>query len=413
MRPIFLLQLIFAGFMCCTSIFFFLNHLGYEYFEKISPVKFTANEQTYLLAKCQRLCFLGHISLVGGILLSMTKTEKKAQHYTFKSRKVEYTWLRLGISFYIVAFIMQFIPGLFQFFIYLHDMAIFAASLILLKGLRKKDVLLIGYGAVMFGINFINATLTGYKEHILINFIILFALLFPYYKRTIAILSLPTIYLLLYILPTYASIIRMQSWGGDKTAQQARTEAFETLLQDDIDEKIEETNWDFLTERFSEIGMFIQFVEFVPEKRDYYRGEILENSFLALIPRALYPNKPLTEKVAMERVYEAGVVDRASNVSAKARPVVDAYLSFGYWGVFILLLILGYLTQFFNNTAERWFGGYEFGCIVVFNGCFQVLWRGNNFEFMLNNMLYGFITMWLVFVVLRKLEILTPVKHNS
>lgn len=410
MRPLFLLQIIFAGFMCCTSIFYFLDHLGYEYFEKVSPTNFVANEQTYLIAKCQRLSLLAHIALVWGILIKQNQHSKQTQ-YNFTTNKKKHTlWLKVGIGFYMVALGFQFIPGLLQFSIYFNNMAVFCASLLLLKGLRNKKGLLITYGATMFGLNFINATLSGFKEHIIINVIILFALLLPYYKRTIAILALPTLYILLYILPTYAGIIRQQSWSGEKTATEARSAAIETIFQEDNDEKIVETNWEFLTNRFSEIGMFTQFVAYVPEKRDYYGFEILENATLALVPRVFYPNKPITETIAMQRVYEAGVVDERSSVSAKTRPVVDAYLSFGYWGIFIFLFALGYFIQFFNDTAERWFGGYEFGCIVMFNGCFQVLWRGNNFEFMLNNMLYGFITMWLVFVILRKIQILAPVR---
>ncbi|WP_199120915.1 exosortase Y-associated Wzy-like protein [Pedobacter sp. ASV28] len=406
MRPIFLLQFIFAGFMCCTSIFYFLDHLGYEYLEKVNPAKFIVNEQTYLIAKCQRLFLLAHIALVWGILFFSSSSKKKKRY----ALCTNFPWLKVGIGFYMVALALQFIPGLLQFSIYFNNMAVFCASLLLLKGLRNKEGLLITYGATMFGLNFINATLSGFKEHIIINVIILFALLLPYYKRTITILALPTIYILLYILPTYAGIIRQQSWSGEKTATEARSAAIETIFQEDNDEKIVETNWEFLTNRFSEIGMFTQFVAYVPEKRDYYGFEILENATLALVPRVFYPNKPITETTAMQRVYEAGVVDERSSVSAKTRPVVDAYLSFGYWGVFIFLFALGYFIQFFNDTAERWFGGYEFGCIVMFNGCFQVLWRGNNFEFMLNNMLYGFITMWLVFVILRKIQILAPVR---
>lgn len=408
MRPIFLLQLIFAGFMCCTSIFFFINHLGYEYFEKVNPITFVVNHETYLIAKCQRLALLAHIALVWGILIAQQKKQKKLAYEFRSNRKKDTTWLGIGIASYIIAILMQFLPGLFQFSIYLNNVAIFCASLLLLKGLRHKESILIIYGATMFGFNFINATLTGYKEHIIVNVIILFALLFPYYKRLMITLAIPSIYFLLYILPTYASIIRQQSWSGDKSAQEARTEAFETIFQNDNEDKIVETNWEFLTNRFSEIGMFTQFVDYVPEKKDYYGWEIVENSVLAIVPRVLYPNKPITETIAMQRVYDAGVADESSSVSAKTRPVVDAYLSFGYWGVFIFIFALGYAIQFFNNTAERWFGGYEFGCIVMFNGCFQVLWRGNNFEFMINNMFYGFITMWLVFVVLRKMQILVP-----
>lgn len=410
MRPIFLLQLIFAGFMCCTSIFYFIDHLGYEYFEEVDPVKFVANQETYLIAKCQRLALLAHIALVWGMLVVQQKKSTKSLYNFATKHKINSLWLKIGVTIYFVAIVFQSLPGLFQFSIYLSNISIFCASLLLLKGLRNRDGLFILYGSAMFSVNFINATLTGYKEHILVNVIILFALLFPYYKRTIAILTLPSIYILLYILPTYATIIRQQSWSGEKSAQEARSEAFETIFQEDNEEQIVETNWSFLTNRFSEIGMFTQFVAHVPQKRDYYKWEIMENAILALVPRVIYPNKPITEVVAMERVYEANVANRNSTVSAKTRPVVDAYLSFGYWGVFFFLFILGYSIQFFNNTAERWFGGYEFGCIVMFNGCFQALWRGNNFEFMLNNMLYGFITMWLVFIALKKMQLLVPIR---
>ncbi len=407
MRPIFLLQLIFAGFMCCTSIFLLLDHLGYEYFDKVKTENFVAVDYTYLIAKCQRLSFLAHISLVWGILI-VSKTKSKRTCYDFNTKNLDFSWLKLGLLFYVVAVIFQLANGLFQFSIYFNNLAIFSSLILLLRGLNNKNGLLIAYGATIFGINFINATLTGFKEHIIVNFIILFALLFPKYKKTIAVIFIPVVYLLLYILPTYSGIIRNQSWSGDKTAQEARNEALETIIQDQNDEEIEQTNWNFLVYRFSEISMFTHFVEYVPKKKDFYHFEILENSIIALIPRILYQDKPITELVAMERVYDAGVVEQGANVSAKTRPVVDGYLSFGYIGVFSFLLALGYLTQLLCNTAERWFGGYEFGCIVMFNGCFQVLWRGNNFEFMLNNILYGFITMWLVFIVLRKMNILTP-----
>lgn len=411
MKPIFLLQAIFAGFMCCTSIFYFIDHLGYEYFEKIDQARFIINEQTYLLAKCQRLSLLAHIALVLGIFTNL-KTTRISYSFTNSKINKDYLLLRITILFYLTAILFQFSKGFFQFSVYFNSMAIISSSALLLKGLKSKKWSLVLFGATIYGINFVNATLTGFKEHILTGVIILFALLLPYYKRTIILLSIPTIYILLYILPTYATVMRQESWFGNMTAQEARSEALETLLNDnDTENKIAETNWEFLTDRLSEIGMFTDFTSFVPQKREFYGWEILENSVLSLIPRVIYPEKPITEVIAMERVYEAGVIERGAIVSAKTRPVVDGYLSFGYWGVFFFLFALGYFIQLFCNTAERWFGGYEFGCIVMFNGCFQALWRGNNFEFMLNNMFYGFITMWLVFMVLRKMQILVSVRQ--
>ena len=71
MRPIVLIQLIFAGFMCCTSIFYFMDHMGYEYFNKVSIIPFKANELTYYIAKCQRMSLLAHAALVTGMIVQI------------------------------------------------------------------------------------------------------------------------------------------------------------------------------------------------------------------------------------------------------------------------------------------------------------------------------------------------------
>lgn len=408
MRPIVLSQFIFAAFMCCTSLFYVMDLMGYKYLEKVNEVLWHNQKQLALVAKCQRLSFLGHIALVTGIL--STNTSTKAKKFTFKNtgNQLHYTWLKVSLILYGLSIAFQFIPGLLQFYLYSNNIAIFSASILFLKGLTEKKLPLLAYGAAIFGANFIAATLSGFKEQILVNVIILFGLLLPYYKRTILLLALPTAYILLYILPMYAAVFRSEAWSGANSVEEARATAFETILQNENTDEIVETNWTFLTNRLSEINMFTQYAEYVPSKRPYYGWEILENSIIAMVPRVLYPEKGITEEIAMERVYEAGIVHREANVSAKTRPVVDAYLSFGYTGVFTFLFALGFLTQYLNNTAERWFGGYEFGCVVMFNASFQVLWRGNNFEFMLNNILYGFVTMWLVFLTLRKLNIIIP-----
>lgn len=44
LRPIVLIQLIFAGFMCCTSIFYFMDHMGYEYLSNMNLKDFETGE---------------------------------------------------------------------------------------------------------------------------------------------------------------------------------------------------------------------------------------------------------------------------------------------------------------------------------------------------------------------------------
>lgn len=403
MRPLVLIQLIFAGFMCCTSIFYFMDHLGYEYFEKVSYLPFQVNEQTYAIAKCQRMSLLAHAALVTGMIVQI-KQFPVIKHKL--NLNLDFFLIWLCVCAYILGGAASRISSISQFSYGLINISITCSALVLVRGLAQRKTGYMIFGGGLFVFNFLASTLTGYKESIIINVIIISFLLYPYYKRVILTLALPTIYILLYILPTFSSIMRSQSWTGQKSASQAREEAFDALLTNEAP-AIQETNWTFLTNRLSEINMFTTFVKHIPAERDYYGLEIAKNSILAVIPRAIWPGKFVTETISMERVYEAGVAYKASTVSAKTRPVVDGYVSAGLIGVFISIFLYGWIAQWMSNKAEEWFGGYELGCIVMFNAIFQNLWRGNNFEFLVNNIFYGYVAMFAIFWILKRSNTIT------
>src|SRR6185503_1090619 len=77
MRPIFLVQVIFAGYMCLTSIFYFFSVLGYDDFHKTISGYLTDQNQLQLTAQCQRYYCLAHASLVSGMLIFMKYPVKK------------------------------------------------------------------------------------------------------------------------------------------------------------------------------------------------------------------------------------------------------------------------------------------------------------------------------------------------
>ncbi|PWS26384.1 hypothetical protein DHW03_16515 [Pedobacter yonginense] len=406
MRPIFLTQFIFAGFMCSTSIFYFLDHLGYRYLTELNyGAQFKESEQTDFIATAQRLSLLAHAAITTGLILAMNLGKQKAKYVQAFQNNDFLIWL--GIIVFGIGSVCQQISGLSQIAIPLTTVGISCAAVLFVKGVLFKNVNYLGIGATIFILNFIHASLSGYKEPIIINIIVLACVFFPYYKKTIMYLALPVGYVLLYFLPTYNNTVR-QSWNGEISAEEAQSQAFETLNVNN-EEEIEDTNWGFLTGRLSEIGMFTRFIDFVPEHHDFYGWQIINDSFEALIPRAIWPEKPNMETVSMQRVYDAGVAYKMSSVSAKTRPVVDAYLSFGIPGVFFCMLIYGLITQYLCNVAEKMFGGYELGCVIIFNSIFQTLWRGNNFEFMINNIFYGFLIMWGLFYLLKTLKVLKPV----
>ncbi|MFD2582257.1 exosortase Y-associated Wzy-like protein [Pedobacter vanadiisoli] len=405
MRPIFLTQLIFAGFMCTTSIFYFMDHLGYRYLTEVNyGAQFKESEQTALIASCQRMSLLAHAALVTGMLLIQNNNIRIKSNRTFESDDF-LIWL--SIIVFGIGSLAQRFPGLNQIAIPLTIVGISCAAVLFVKGVNTKNIRYLSIGASIFIINFLHASLSGYKEPIIINIIVIACVFFPYYKKFILYLALPVTYVLLYFLPTYNNTVR-QSWSGEVSAEEAQNQAFENLNLKN-EEQIEDTNWGFMTKRLSEIEMFTQFVDYVPDHHPYYGWEIVENSLEGLIPRALWSGKPNMETVSMERVYDAGVANKMSAVSAKTRPIVDAYLSWGIPGVFFFMLLYGMLAQHLSDKAEEIFGGYELGCVIMFNSIFQGLWRGNNFEFMFNNIFWGYIIMWVLFILLRTLKVLKPV----
>ena len=399
MRPLILIQLIFAGFMCCTSVFYFADQMVHAY-----------TPDSEVLAQCQRLSLLAHTALVSGFILLTKPHHSPGYQKTISTGDLA---LRLCLITYGMTLLLDYFQPMIQFKYNLLCISMCSGTFLLINGLANKNIKHIGFGSLVFGLNLLHSTLTGYKESILVNFLLLGFIAFPYFKKTVLILSIPGIAILLYVLPTFTAIIRLQSWTEKKPVEQARADAYLSLLEEDNEEEINVNNWKFLINRSSEIGMFSKFVHHVPDHHPYYGWEILKNSCIALIPRALWQEKPITEKIAMQRVYEAGVANPASSVSAKSRPVVDAYLTAGAPGVYLCILIYGLLTQWLCNTAERLFGGYELGCMITFNGIFQQLWRGNNFEFILNNILYGYILMVLTFLILKQFKILIPIAHEN
>jgi len=405
MRPIILTQLVFAGFMCSTSIFYFLDHLGFQYFTNIRFSAFQVSEHTEAIAYCQRLSLLAHASLTTGILIA-TKHHLPIRYII--STSLPWLATMLCISSYALAQCMAIIPALIQLRQPLQNISITCAACLLLLGLKNKQYIPAMFGTTAFTANLLSCIASGYKETFLLNLILIASLAFHYYRKAVMIIAIPLICILLYVLPTFTMIIRVQSWRHKKTIEQAQTIALETLEDERQSSVIRQNTWEFLTNRFSETGMFTTYVKQVPARHPYYGTTIPYQAIQALLPRFIWPNKPNTERLAMERVYESGVVNRTSAVSAKTRPVEDAYLTGGPIIVIIAMLVYGYLAQSICNKAEYLFGGYTSGCIIIFNSLFQHLWRGNTIEFMLNNILYSYILMIILHKTLCILQLIKP-----
>ncbi len=404
MRPIFIVQIIFAGYMACTSIFYFLSVVGYEDFHQSASYFLFDQDALELTARCQRYYCLAHAAFVTGILIFMNYPVKSK--YYVEPQTLAKLVLQLALISFLVSLVILRIPGLEQFRVQLTSLSFISGTLALAFAIQLKDQSKIWICAALYVFNFYAAFISGYKEPIIVSVLVLGIFLFPIYKKFVLIVLMPAALLLFTYLPTYVSAFRGTVRTGEETAQNASQEALDAALNED---KANETNWEFLTFRLSEIEMFTRYVKSTPDDVDYYKFTLLEQSAMAIIPRIFWPSKPNTEALTMERVYAAGVANPNSNVSAKPAFVVDAYLSYGPFGIFLFLFAYGALAQAISIKAEKLFGGYVLGTALIFTGLFQTFWRGLSLEFLANIIFWSYFTMFIIFWILRSKNILKPV----
>ncbi|MDO1449801.1 hypothetical protein Q0590_26215 [Rhodocytophaga aerolata] len=402
MRPVFITQLVFIGYLAITSVFFFLELNGYYYFEK-QPHSDIDKSKIALASLCQRYYCLAHASFTYGILLGMKYNLKPK--WTIKSFSYSSLMLKLSAGFTTLAFISHLIPGFVQFAIKLEELSFVSAVLSLALAIPegKKISTLISSG--IFAVNMVNAFLSGWKEQIIVPLIMLGVYLYPYYKQTVT-LTLPVLLALFFIfIPTYNNIFRGIARSGETDSEMAAKIAIEAIRSGEED--LGSNNWKFLTGRLSEIGMFVDYVERVPRDVDFYGLLIIKQSIESMIPRALWSGKPITEELVMQRVWDIGIVDRNSIVSAKPPLITDGYLSGGAIGIVLLAVLLGYTASKISVLCENLFGGYLIGTGLMYTGLFQIFWRGNCFEFMLNSVFWSYVLLHFLFFAGRYFGLIT------
>ena len=408
LRPLYLPHAIFAGYMALSSVFYFLQAKGYVYFTKVGDGQ--EPEAFVLISYAQQLYLLGHAGLVHGLLLA---SRYKPSKYYLKFKSYSGGALTLAIGGIVLVTLLKTVPGMGQFAVKFDDLSLVASVVAVALVLPERKWKYSLLALFLFGLNLYQSALSGFKEAVLIPVIILAALLYPQYKRLVLLAGPAAVIALIFVLPFFTSYIRKESWEGGKQADQAATEALENLQETTAGELVD-NNWAFLTDRFSEISLFVKYIDNVPENRPFYNWQLLEQGLENIVPNALYPGKPLAEEVVMQRALDNGIIEWYSleKVSTKPQLVVDGYLSFGEFGAWAFLFIAGLLSAFASVLAERWFGGYLWGTGLVYTGFFLIFWRGNCIEFMSNTVFWSFVLMGLLFVALRWVGLVKKIKHQ-
>jgi hypothetical protein len=405
LRPLFLIQTIFAGYMACSSIFYFLDSIGYTYFSYTGTYNAINKATPRSITVCQQYYVLAHAALAHGILAAMNYPVKKVTEISVKS--FSRFFITVGIICLPLSILLAYLPGFSQFGKQAEGLSFVACTLAFATSIAERDRVVTFLSGIFYLANFAKAAVSGFKEPIIISLLLLGIFLFPIYGKKLLVIFIPLFIVVFSILPTYVATFREASWSTGQSADQAKELALKALQES---QQVSENNWQFLVNRISEISMFVQFKDHVPNRHPYYGTKIFEQALVAIIPRVFYPGKASTEEVVMERVYESRVVDPGSIISAKPALVVDAYLSGGGLVVLILFFLYGYIAQLIALKTEEIFGSYLLGTALVFTGMFQLFWRGASLEFLINNIFWSYIGMWIFYYILVKRKILTPVR---
>ncbi len=391
--------------MSLSSIFYFLDINGYYFFTEkeffVPDLKMIE-----LAVEAQIVYCLAQASYATGLVLGYR--HEVYSPYIVTSTNMSKLTIKFTFGLFVLGFLAKLIPGMSQFSVLFLQLSLVASTLSLTLAVVERKTIIIIITLGLFLSNQVNALLSGWKESVIVPFLLLGINLFPFYKKLIAI-GLPILMVtIFYFIPTFNETIRANAWSGETTSEVAAQLALEKLKNRD-EEEMDKTNWSFLTNRLSEIGMLCIYIAEVPSRIDYYGFEIIGQGFMNIVPRFFYPNKPIIESLVMERVVNIGVVDASSIVSAKPQTVADAYITGGYFAIVCVFIAIGLIISWCSNKSEYLFGGYTYGAALIYTGLFQIFWRGNCFEFLFNSIFWGIFTMYGLHKLGKKLGIIKEI----
>ncbi|WP_421944670.1 hypothetical protein [Pedobacter sp.] len=384
------------GYTAVSSIFYFLDQLGYEFFEHVAFPNVFEIEATSL---SQKFIVFAHACYLSGYFVYKNKNINITE---YRVNIKEGAYLKLSIGATILALLALKTP-FSQLSSYLNIFSTICAVKYFGYSLSHRKLIIKGF--LYFTTVLLIGFLSGMKESTLFPLIYLGVILYDKYgvKRT-SLVFFPLILAYFYFIPTLNGTIREAAWYNNKNAYETLSSLDNSLLLNK--EKIRSVNWAFLSTRLSEISMLNRYLESVPARRPYYNLEIYKNGVLSLIPRIIWPSKLSPDITAQQRAIENGALIVNSpydTTSAKPQTVADAYMSYGYLTVFITFLCYGFLVHTLSHLLEKKLG-YDLGLSVLFYSLFSILSRGGCFENLFNTTFYGFVLIFITIHIFKKLN---------
>jgi hypothetical protein len=388
-----LLIFLFIGYQFLTSIFYYMDANGYFYFVKRYAANFNAIEGATAVIEDGFWATLGMIA--GQKLL-----------YKRKQFTTGYDLGKIGLGYVITAAVifsaLSFLPFLTGLKTIILSGLQLLALYLLFKDLKVNGRINRVY--LLICIYFmILSFLSGMKEGIVmitLNMFLFSLYFFPRRRVLIIILFIPLFSLFQYLI-VFTNYMRQRVWYG---GADARTSALAFEVKEEKTD-IDEDNWIFLTGRLSEMDMFIKYRSYINTTKEYMTDEMTTAALYSPVPSFLRPDESSIDKTAMNRAIKTGAFIKSHDkdyTSAKPSTYPDAYMYYGFAGVVLVFLVLGMLSEIAFQTACRFFPNLEIASMIIFPAAFWVLFRGGPFENIFSSLFWGFISLVVFRVILKK-----------
>ena len=154
--------------------------------------------------------------------------------------------------------------------------------------------------------------------------------------------------------------IRRVIWGGQSLANRMTT-VLGTVQNTELFNPTDKDHLDRIDGRLNQNYLVGASVEMLSSgARDFARGETLKDAALALVPRAIWPDKPVYAGSPQVVATYTGM-SFAVGTSVGIGQVMEFYVNFGSMGVVIGFIVLGALIAMFDAwAADRlWRGDWE------------------------------------------------------
>ncbi len=161
-----------------------------------------------------------------------------------------------------------------------------------------------------------------------------------------------------------------------QTVQVSSTEALKKVytLVNELPPDVKEKAVKLAFERIAYTHFLARTMNYVPKKQPHEKGKLLfNNATYNLIPRVIYPSKPIKNDLAKFDKYTGdNLVKLTKGVSISLGYFTDAYIDFGKFGMFGIIYLYGFaigamMYYFFTNIKQNIIVKFAFINVILYD----------------------------------------------